>query len=105
MDSPMAEDEETREPDIEHVREALGEAGERSRRVTRPGLDPNRDREARERLAATPTRRDPPRDANGGMGGSRSGDEDGALDRAPEEGASDTGRPTVGHGGGEDAAA
>lgn len=101
----MAEDEETREPNIEHVREALGEAGERSSRATRPALELKRDREARERLAETQTRRDEARDANGGMGGSRSGDEDAALDRPPEEGASDTGRPAVSEGGGEDAAA
>jgi len=101
----MVDREETRGPDIEHVREALGEAGERSGRATRPGLDPKRDREARERLAETQNRREAARDANGGEGGPRSRDEDAALDQAPEEGPSEAARPAVGEGGGEDAAA
>jgi hypothetical protein len=100
----MADHEDTREPDFEHVREALGEAGERSLRVTRPGLHPKRDREARERLAATQTRRDPPCDANGGMGGPRPGDEDGALGRPRRRAPRTLGGP-LSAGGREDAAA
>jgi len=43
-------DRDERGPDREHVREMLGEPGERSTRHSEERIDPSRDQEARDRL-------------------------------------------------------
>jgi hypothetical protein len=83
----MVDRHETREPDIEQVREA----GERPQRGTRPGLDPKRYREARESLAESDRR------TRGGTG-----DQDASLDQPPEA-ASEAARPDMAQGDGGDA--
>jgi hypothetical protein len=87
----MVDRNETREPDTDQVRDALGEAGERSQRGTRPGLDHQRVREARDRLAGSDRLK---------RGGRDEGDA--SLDQAPE-GASEAARPDMAEGDGGDA--
>jgi hypothetical protein len=50
----MIERDDARESELEHVREALGEAGERDQGHSPARVDPRRDREARDRLGEDP---------------------------------------------------
>jgi hypothetical protein len=66
----VIDQDETRE--LDRVREALGEAGERDTGHSRERIHPSRDREARERLEEPP----PAGDRVQGEGGQPSGEDD-----------------------------